>query len=225
MATKTPAKGVVVVSPVWTSRSSSASTDVSPTMSSTTVFHRKLIFGCSMARACMIFEALKVSRRWITVTLRPNLARNSASSSAESPPPMTAMSWSRKKNPSHVAQVESPWPRRRRSASRPSISDWAPVETITECARCVGSPSGVPTQILNGRSERSTLETLAVWISAPNRSAWARNAVISSGPMIPSGNPGKFSTSVVNMSCPPGWSLVEDGSPSINNGSRLARPV
>src|SRR5262245_1571337 len=43
--------------------------------------------------------------------------------------------------------------------------------------------------------------------------------------MTPSGNPGKFSTSVVNMSWPPGWSLVELGSPSISRGSRLARAV
>ena len=59
----------------------------------------------------------------------------------------------------------------------------------------------------------------------PKRSAWARNPAISSGPMMPSGNPGKFSTSVVSISWPPGWSLVEDGSPSISSGSRLARAV
>ncbi len=43
--------------------------------------------------------------------------------------------------------------------------------------------------------------------------------------MIPSGNPGKFSTSVVSMSWPPGWSDVDDGSPSITSGARLARAV
>ena len=31
---------------------------------------------------------------------------------AESPPPTTAIAWSRKKKPSQVAQVETPWPRR-----------------------------------------------------------------------------------------------------------------
>jgi hypothetical protein len=41
--------------------------------------------------------------------------------------------------------------------------------------------------------------------------------------MIPSGKPGKFSTSVVSMSWPPGWSDVDDGSPSITRGARLAR--
>ena len=43
--------------------------------------------------------------------------------------------------------------------------------------------------------------------------------------MIPSVNPGKFSTSVVNMSCPPGWSEVEEGSPSITIGLSWARAV
>jgi hypothetical protein len=43
--------------------------------------------------------------------------------------------------------------------------------------------------------------------------------------MIPLGNPGKFSTSVVSISWPPGWSVVEDGSPSMTRGSRLARAV
>ena len=46
---------------------------------------------------------------------------------------------------------------------------------------------------------------------------------MSSGPMIPLTNPGKFSTSVVSMSCPPGWSLVEEGSPSMTTGDSWAR--
>ena len=79
--------------------------------------------------------------------------------------------------------------------------------------------------MLNGRAERSTLVTFSVRISAPKRSACSRMLAMSSGPMIPSGKPGKFSTSVVSMSCPPGWSLVEDGSPSMTRGSRLARAV
>ena len=39
--------------------------------------------------------------------------------------------------------------------------------------------------------------------SAPNRSACLRIESISSGPMMASGKPGKFSTSVVCMSAPP----------------------
>src|SRR4051812_6490855 len=62
-------------------------------------------------------------------------------------------------------------------------------------------------------------------ISAPKRVACSRNRTMSSGPMTPSGNPGKFSTSVVSISWPPGWSLVDDGSPSSTRGLRLARAV
>jgi hypothetical protein len=53
-----------------------------------------------------------------------------ASSTAESPPPTTTMLCSRKKKPSQVAQVDTPWPRRR-SSPKPSILDWAPVDTMT----------------------------------------------------------------------------------------------
>ncbi len=83
----------------------------------------------------MIFEARSVSRRWMTVTLVANLVRKRASSSAESPPPTTAISWPRKKNPSHVAHVDSPWPSSRASASNPSMSDCAPVDTMTASDR------------------------------------------------------------------------------------------
>ncbi len=81
------------------------------------------------------------------------------------------------------------------------MSDLAPVDTMTVLATYVGSAaSGSPTQILNGRSEKSTLVALTVSILAPNRSAWERKFIMSSGPITPSGKPGKFSTSVVNMS-------------------------
>ena len=194
-------------------------------MSSTTVFHRNLIFSFSCARSRMIFDARSSSRRWIIVTDLAKRVRNMASSTAESPPPTTAMSWSRKKNPSQVAQVDSPWPNRRASDSSPSISDCAPVETMTLRARWVGPAVVSPTQILNGRSLRSTFETFLVMISVPKRSACERKFTMSSGPVIPSGNPGKFSTSVVSMSWPPGWSLVEEGSPSIISGWRFALPA
>jgi hypothetical protein len=67
--------------------------------------------------------------------------------------------------------------------------------------------------------------TLALTNSAPNLPACSRIRPISSGPMTPSGNPGKFSTSVVSISCPPGWSDVLETSPSITSGARLARAV
>jgi hypothetical protein len=82
----------------------------------------------------MIFDARSSSRRCTTVTLRANLVRNKASSTAESPPPTTAMSWSRKKKPSQVAQVETPWPTSSCSPGSPSITGRAPVEMITASA-------------------------------------------------------------------------------------------
>ena len=56
----------------------------------------------------MIREARSSSRRWITVTLEAKRVKKMASSMAESPPPATAMCWSRKKKPSQVAQVDTP---------------------------------------------------------------------------------------------------------------------
>ena len=70
----------------------------------------KRILALARARSCMIFDARSSSRRWTMVTVSANLVRKIASSRAESPPPTTAMSWSRKKKPSQVAQVETPWP-------------------------------------------------------------------------------------------------------------------
>jgi hypothetical protein len=69
----------------------------------------------------MIFEARSSSRRWTRVTLLAKRERKVASSTAESPPPMTAMCWSRKKNPSQVAHHETPWPERRSSSAIPSL--------------------------------------------------------------------------------------------------------
>ena len=81
------------------------------------------------------------------------------------------------------------------------------------------------THTLNGRSVKSTAVALAVRNWAPKRAACSRQRIISSGPMMPSGKPGKFSTSVVSISWPPGWSLVLLGSPSMTSGARLARAV
>ncbi len=54
-----------------------------------------------------------------------------------------------------------------------------------------------------GFAVRSTAITSSATSSAPNRSACLRMESISSGPMMASAKPGKFSTSVVCMSAPP----------------------
>ena len=119
---------------VSVSRSRNPSMRPSPRKSSTTLFHRKAILGFAKARSCMIFDARSSLRRCTRVTLSAKRVRKFASSSAESPPPTTAISWPRKKNPSHVAHVDTPWPNNRASDSRPSIRTCAPVDTITDVA-------------------------------------------------------------------------------------------
>ena len=103
-----------------------------------------------------------------------------------SPPPTTAISRSLKKNPSHVAQADTPRPRSRVSLSMPSHIADAPVATMTDWARY-----SVPrAQIRKGRAEKSTWSMSASTMRVPNRSAWARIAAIRSGPWMPSGKPG-----------------------------------
>jgi hypothetical protein len=144
----------------------------------------------------MIFDARSVSRRWTTVTFVANRVRNNASSMAESPPPTTMSSCPRKKNPSHVAHVDTPCPSSRRSESIPSIFADAPVEMMTVLADQDSSPD----QTSKGRRVRST--RVASWwrSSASNRAACFSIRSMSSGPRTASGKPGKFSTSVVSMS-------------------------
>ena len=74
-----------------------------------------------------------------------------------------------------------------------------------------------PTRTTNGGVPSSTAVTSPATISAPNRSACARISAMSSGPRMPSRNPGKFSTAVVSINCPP------DSIPSMTSGFRFAR--
>ncbi len=90
-------------------------------MSVTTLFSAHLIFGFASARSTMIRLARRASRRCTTVTDFANRVRKVASSIAVSPPPTTAMSWSRKKNPSQVAHHDTPWPDSSSSRARPSL--------------------------------------------------------------------------------------------------------
>ena len=185
----------------------------SPTISIGSLSHWNLILGLAAARSAMIFEARSLSRRCTIVTVLPNRVRNSASSTAESPPPITAMSCSRKKNPSQVAHQETPCPESSFSPGTESSLYLDPVAMITALARYVS----VSVFTTLGETVRSTSITSSASSSAPNRSACLRRWSIRSGPMIPSGKPGKFSTSVVCMSAPP---AVTD--PSNTRGESLA---
>ena len=88
-------------------------------MSSTTEFQTNVIFSFFAARSCIILEARSLSRRWTIETLVANLVRKVASSIAASPPPTTTSSFPLKKNPSQVAQLETPCPVRRVSFFTP----------------------------------------------------------------------------------------------------------
>ena len=88
---------------------------------------------------------------------------------------------------------------------------------MTALARYAVSPTQTVLALAGTPVSSSTRVTSSVTNSAPNRSACLRMLSISSGPMMPSGKPGKFSTSVVVISAPP------DCTPSMTSGLRLAR--
>src|ERR1700722_2648880 len=171
------------------------------------------IFSLARARSSMIFVARNSLRRWSKVTVLANLVRKVASSMAVSPPPTTTMSFPRKKNPSQVAQVDTPCPSRCFSDSMPSMRADAPAATIRVSVSYVSFPA----VILNGRLLRSAAVTAPARNSVPKRWACLRAFSTSSGPRMPSGKPGKFSTRVVRASWPPG------SYPSKTMGLRSAR--
>src|SRR6202020_1254631 len=199
IAMNAPPTGSTVSSPLLVFLTFRPHSLPSPTISTGSLSHWNLILGLAAARSAMILEARSLSRRWTVVSVFPNRVSNSASSTPESPPPITAMSCSRKKNPSQVAHQETPWPDSSFSPGTESSLYLDPVAMITALARYVSD--SVFTTL--GETVRSTSITSSASNSAPNRSACLRRWSIRSGPMTPSGHPGKFSTSVVCMSAPP----------------------
>mmetsp|Transcript_18638 Transcript_18638/g.46765 ORF Transcript_18638/g.46765 Transcript_18638/m.46765 type:complete len:209 (+) Transcript_18638:283-909(+) len=175
----------------------------SPMISLAAEEYKNSIFGFSLARFCMILLALSSSLRWITYTLLPYFVRNVASSIAESPPPTTAMGRWRKIGaaPSQTAHADTPFCQYSSFPGMGSTFAVAPVATITVLARIGASaPSG---KTSSGNLSKSTRSIVSVRILVPNRALCARNFAVISSPVTPSGNPGKFSTSVVVVSCPP----------------------
>src|SRR5690606_9124556 len=136
-----------LILPVTVSFNRTPSTLLSPWTSSTVLFQRISILSLAKALSCIALLPLSSSRRWIRYTLLANLVRNVASSRAVSPPPTTAISLPLKKNPSQVAQLETPFPRKRVSLSIPSHFAEAPVAKITASAEYFW-PSA---SIVNGR--------------------------------------------------------------------------
>jgi hypothetical protein len=142
---------------------------------------------------------------------------------AESPPPMTQMGLLRKMGaaPSHTAQAEMPLFQKPPSSPEPGKARrraTAPVAMITVSAST--SLSSVKT--LKGRWERSTRSTVSVNICVPMRRLCSRMRLVRSTPRMPSGKPGKFSTSVVVVSWPPA-AMPLARKPSNSTGASSAR--
>jgi len=104
MNTKQPSTGSSRNSPVALSSLRTTSSADSPSKPSTFWFIRKLIFGFAVASATMKGSAWKWSNSWITVIRDAYWLSETASSSAEFPPPTIAMGRPVKKSPSQVAQ-------------------------------------------------------------------------------------------------------------------------
>ena len=176
-----------------------------------------MIFGSAKARSCIALEARRVSRRWTIVTDLAKRERKVASSIAVSPPPITAMSWSLKKNPSQVAHQETPRPESASSLGRPSLRCCEPVVTMTAFARCTVPAVSVTVLISPVRSTETMSSGTS---SAPKRSAWAAHVVHEVRAHDAVRKPGKFSTSVVFISAPPAVTA-----PSKTSGFSDARAV
>ena len=73
--------------------------------------------------ALPVMVGTKVTLRELEVSDAPSLFSMLTTEEVSrfiSPPPTTAMSWSRKKKPSQVAHQETPWPDSRFSSGRPN---------------------------------------------------------------------------------------------------------
>src|SRR5207245_7691189 len=92
--------------------------------------HTKWILGFAVALSCIILLARNASLRWTTVTLFVMFARNVAFSIDVSPPPTVTTSLPLKKNPSQVAQLDTPLTLNFISHGSPSHLAFAPVVMI-----------------------------------------------------------------------------------------------
>ncbi len=196
-----------------------------PSTSSTVVLETNLMLGWAMARSSMIFEARNRSVRLMSVILVAKRVRKRASSMAESPPPMTAISLPEKKNPSQVAQELTPWPINACSDGRLSQRALAPEAMMSVRVWMVSWPR----LSSKGRFVRSMELRWAMRSSAPKRTACFFMFSMRSGPWMPSGQPGKFSTRVVMESCPPGsWpsrtQRLQVGSCSVDGSGKSGAP-
>ena len=144
------------------------------------------ILGFLKALSWIDLAALSSSLLWIIVTLLPNLVKYIASSTAVSPPPTTYISKSSKKDPSQVAQYETPFPINSFSPGQPIGLDDAPVATITAFDLYT---SFLPFNCFIDPC-KSTDSISSYTNSAPKCFAWLYILSINVGPDSPSTHPG-----------------------------------
>src|SRR5206468_2751109 len=158
-----------------------------PRTSSTAMLVWTSILGLSYARSTMIFDARNASRRWSRWTFDAKRVRYVASSRAVSPPPPTAISLSRKKNPSEVAHAEPPRPRD--PVGKPGIvldvtgdHQLAARDDPGEDDRLEVGPGGVDRRCQAGRTGsddqqlRPVLVAIAAVVGSTDRAARARRS-------------------------------------------------
>ena len=181
-----------------------------------------MIFGLLSALSCITLEALSCSLLTSTTTSLAKCVRWIASSIAASPPPTTKILLFLKigSPPSQIAQAEIPFCQNSSSPAICILFAVAPVAIIKLSA--VNTSDQTLTS--NGLLLKSTLSTVLVWISAPELSDCFLIWLINWLPSIPSGKPGKFSTTVVVVSWPPA-AIPPAINPSNINGSSNAFPV
>src|SRR2546430_15628524 len=151
---KTPSASTWLSFPLFRLCNRTPVTLSSPVISLTAESQTKWIFGLAVALSCIILLARSVSLRWTTVTLLVMFAKKFASSIAVSPPPTVTTSFPLKKNPSQVAQLETPLPLNFVSDGSPSHFAFAPVAIIT----LLPSYDLPPATTLNGLEEKRSEE-------------------------------------------------------------------
>ena len=173
----------------------------SPIASTPSVNRLNSIFSFVFALACMTSEALNLSVLTSTITLDPKCVRWIASSMATSHHPITTNGLFLNIGNAHsqIAQAEIPFCRYSFSPVIPRRFAVAPVAMMTVFA----SKTSFPLKSFNGCPLKSTLSIVLVSILAPQLIACSLIFIISSIPSIHFGRPGKFSTLLVVVSCPP----------------------
>ena len=161
-------------------------------------------------RVHKIFDA-RSSSAVITVTLLANLVKISFFHH-ESPPPTITTCFSLKKNPSGVAHAETPthqlFFRGRRTISDAPCGDNYRIGCMRHIFRFKSQRTFAEIDFGDGFVNEFGTNFVA---PVDETGASFRS------PIMPSGNPGKFSTSVVMVNCPPGWL------PEISNGFSSAK--